>query len=200
MNENYMRDDFKTKPEQRLVSDGVHPTISCGRMEAQLKAIGFRFVGGTVILSFQQHVGMMNHHGRDCFVFPELERQQMEFRHEQALFWDSKEGRHRAQALDSLVQEISERVSSETKALAKAKRQAKLQPSQSQESKKRKLQASSSSGEEAEEESKEAPEPISPLPPATRGQRRKAAELAETGDQVDQPVQAPKRSRRLARK
>ncbi|MCL2033074.1 MAG: DNA-3-methyladenine glycosylase I [Methanomassiliicoccaceae archaeon] len=37
-----------------------------------LKKMGFRFVGSTVIYSFMQAVGMVNDHVAECFVYEEL--------------------------------------------------------------------------------------------------------------------------------
>lgn len=69
LQENHMRDDFKTRSEDRTVSDGVHPTKVCSRVEKALKSIGFKHIGSTSALTFMQTTGLMNHHGRECFVF-----------------------------------------------------------------------------------------------------------------------------------
>lgn len=37
-----------------------------------LKALGFKFVGSTIVYSFMQAVGMVNDHLTDCFVYAEM--------------------------------------------------------------------------------------------------------------------------------
>lgn len=37
-----------------------------------LKALGFRFVGSTIVYSFMQAIGMVNDHVIDCFVYKEM--------------------------------------------------------------------------------------------------------------------------------
>lgn len=69
----HMRTDFKTKASELTLSDGVHPTAFCAAMAKSLKREGFKWVGETTILSFAQAVGMVNHHGRECFAFAEIE-------------------------------------------------------------------------------------------------------------------------------
>eukprot|EP00730_Choanoeca_flexa_P013682 TRINITY_DN5588_c0_g1_i2.p1 TRINITY_DN5588_c0_g1~~TRINITY_DN5588_c0_g1_i2.p1 ORF type:complete len:273 (+),score=42.50 TRINITY_DN5588_c0_g1_i2:101-919(+) len=68
---NHMRTDYKTKAEDRLLSDGVHPTASVAKFTKVLKKEGFKFLGETTVLSFFQAVGVMNHHAHDCFAYAE---------------------------------------------------------------------------------------------------------------------------------
>ena len=44
------------------------------RISKDLKKMGFKFVGSTIIYSFMQGVGMVNDHVRDCFVYGEMEK------------------------------------------------------------------------------------------------------------------------------
>jgi DNA-3-methyladenine glycosylase I len=78
----YMRTDFKTRAQDRLVTDGVHPSLSVHSLSLELKRIGMRFMGTTVVLSFMQAVGLMNHHAHRCFAFHECE---VEYRTVQAV-------------------------------------------------------------------------------------------------------------------
>ncbi len=43
------------------------------RISKDLKKMGFKFVGTTIIYSFMQAVGMVNDHVKPCFVYEELE-------------------------------------------------------------------------------------------------------------------------------
>lgn len=42
------------------------------RISKDLKKMGFKFVGSTIIYSFMQSVGMVNDHLTDCFVYEEI--------------------------------------------------------------------------------------------------------------------------------
>lgn len=42
------------------------------RISKDLKKLGFKFVGSTIIYSFMQAVGMVNDHFKSCFVYEEL--------------------------------------------------------------------------------------------------------------------------------
>lgn len=44
------------------------------QISKDLKKMGFRFVGSTIIYAFMQATGMVNDHVTDCFVFQELKR------------------------------------------------------------------------------------------------------------------------------
>ena len=55
--------DFKDIPITTELSD---------RISKDLKKIGFKFVGSTIIYSFMQAVGMVNDHTTDCFVYQQL--------------------------------------------------------------------------------------------------------------------------------
>jgi len=42
------------------------------RLSKDLKKLGFKFVGSTIVYSFMQAVGMVNDHYQGCFVYQEL--------------------------------------------------------------------------------------------------------------------------------
>ncbi len=66
----HMRSTFDNKQyEKRTQSDAVHPTKTVCELSKALKAKGFKFMGPTVVLSFMQAIGLMNHHDHDCCVF-----------------------------------------------------------------------------------------------------------------------------------
>lgn len=46
------------------------------RISKDLKKMGFKFVGSTIIYSFMQSVGMVNDHLTDCFVYEEIGKEQ----------------------------------------------------------------------------------------------------------------------------
>jgi len=54
------------------VEDLPATTPLSDKISKDLKKIGFKFVGSTIIYSFMQAVGMTNDHVRDCFVYNEL--------------------------------------------------------------------------------------------------------------------------------
>ena len=71
----HMRTDMKDRNyAKRVRSDGAHPTRTCVEMSKALKARGFKFMGPTVVLSFMQAVGLMNHHDKSCHVFERNEK------------------------------------------------------------------------------------------------------------------------------
>jgi DNA-3-methyladenine glycosylase I len=43
-------------------------------MSKDLKKLGFKFVGSTIMYAFMQATGMVNDHFTDCFVYRELLR------------------------------------------------------------------------------------------------------------------------------
>ena len=45
------------------------------KLSKDLKKMGFRFVGSTIIYSFMQAVGMVNDHLKPCFVYEEILRE-----------------------------------------------------------------------------------------------------------------------------
>jgi len=55
------------KPEEMPVTTPISDKIS-----KDLKKMGFKFVGSTIIYSFMQAVGMVNDHITDCSVYEEL--------------------------------------------------------------------------------------------------------------------------------
>ena len=70
----WMRTDYRTASyKDRTVTDGVHPSISVVELSKDLKRAGFRFMGETVVLSYMQAIGLMNHHARDCGWFQQCE-------------------------------------------------------------------------------------------------------------------------------
>ena len=71
----YMRTDYTTKPQQRTACDGVHPSITVHLLAQALRQAGFKFMGDTVVLSFMQAVGLMNHHEHSCFAFSQCEEE-----------------------------------------------------------------------------------------------------------------------------
>lgn len=54
------------------MSDMPASTPLSDRISKDLKKLGFRFVGSTIIYSFMQAVGMVNDHITECFVYEEL--------------------------------------------------------------------------------------------------------------------------------
>jgi DNA-3-methyladenine glycosylase I len=54
---------FEDMPVTTPVSDQI---------SKDLKKLGFKFVGSTIIYSFMQAVGMVNDHLKSCFVYEEL--------------------------------------------------------------------------------------------------------------------------------
>jgi DNA-3-methyladenine glycosylase I len=46
------------------------------RISKDLKKMGFKFIGSTIIYSFMQATGMVNDHFRSCFVYDELMKEQ----------------------------------------------------------------------------------------------------------------------------
>ena len=74
--QSWMRTDYRTTGyKDRTESDGVHPSISVVELSKELKRAGFRFMGETVVLSWMQAVGLMNHHAHDCDSFERCEQQ-----------------------------------------------------------------------------------------------------------------------------
>ena len=47
-------------------------TAVSDRLSKDLKKMGFKFVGSTIVYAFMQAVGMVNDHVTDCFVYKEL--------------------------------------------------------------------------------------------------------------------------------
>jgi DNA-3-methyladenine glycosylase I len=60
--------------EDHIDADGVHPTVYVSAAATAFKKRGFKFLGGTTMLSFMQAAGFVNHHKRDCVSFDECER------------------------------------------------------------------------------------------------------------------------------
>jgi DNA-3-methyladenine glycosylase I len=54
------------------MSDMPASTPLSDRISKDLKKLGFRFVGSTIIYSFMQAVGMVNDHITECFVYEKL--------------------------------------------------------------------------------------------------------------------------------
>jgi len=55
--------NFGEMPATTAISD---------KISRDLKKMGFKFVGSTIIYSFMQAVGMVNDHLKDCFVYEEI--------------------------------------------------------------------------------------------------------------------------------
>ena len=47
-------------------------TLLSDKISKDLRKMGFKFVGSTIIYSFMQAIGMVNDHTTDCFVYKEL--------------------------------------------------------------------------------------------------------------------------------
>ena len=71
----WMRSDFTTPAMAREVSDGVHPSRTVAHLSARLREEGFRFMGETVVLSWMQAIGLMNHHAVTCPEYEKCERE-----------------------------------------------------------------------------------------------------------------------------
>jgi len=54
------------------LSDVPARTPLSDKISMDLKKLGFKFVGSTIIYSFMQAVGMVNDHTTDCFVYKEI--------------------------------------------------------------------------------------------------------------------------------
>lgn len=48
------------------------------RISKDLKKMGFKFVGSTIVYAFMQAIGMVNDHLTTCFVYEEMMKEQME--------------------------------------------------------------------------------------------------------------------------
>ena len=57
-------------PGERLPAS----TVLSDQISKDLKKRGFRFVGTTIIYAFLQAVGVVNDHGRDCFLAPKTKK------------------------------------------------------------------------------------------------------------------------------
>ena len=56
----------------RKIEDYKASTPLSDKISKDLKKLGFKFVGSTIIYAFMQAVGMVNDHLVDCFVYDEL--------------------------------------------------------------------------------------------------------------------------------
>lgn len=61
------------------LEDAVASTPLSDRISKDLKKMGFKFVGSTIIYAFMQAVGMVNDHLTDCFVYRELVKQEKSY-------------------------------------------------------------------------------------------------------------------------
>ena len=57
------------------IEDVPATTPLSDRISKDLKKMGFKFVGSTIIYAFMQATGMVNDHLTDCFVYREIESQ-----------------------------------------------------------------------------------------------------------------------------
>ena len=65
--------DFEPVVGHRIHMDDVPATTPISdRMSKDLKKMGFKFVGSTIIYAFMQATGMVNDHIVDCFVYREM--------------------------------------------------------------------------------------------------------------------------------
>ena len=58
----------------RSIEDVPATTEVSDQISKDLKKMGFKFVGSTIIYAFMQATGMVNDHFTDCFVYEELNR------------------------------------------------------------------------------------------------------------------------------
>ena len=56
----------------KSIEDMPTTTDVSDKISKDLKKMGFKFVGSTIIYSFMQAVGMVNDHTTDCFVYEEM--------------------------------------------------------------------------------------------------------------------------------
>lgn len=56
------------------IEDFPTTTPISDKISNDMKKIGFKFVGSTIIYSFMQAIGMVNDHFKDCFVYEELKK------------------------------------------------------------------------------------------------------------------------------
>jgi DNA-3-methyladenine glycosylase I len=47
-------------------------TILSDKISKDLKKLGFKFVGSTIIYAFMQAIGLVNDHTRECFKYKEV--------------------------------------------------------------------------------------------------------------------------------
>ena len=59
-----------------VIGDGTWPVTTplSDRISKDLKKLGFKFVGSTIIYAFMQATGIVNDHIKECFVYEELVR------------------------------------------------------------------------------------------------------------------------------
>ena len=61
---------------RKALADIPETTPLSDKISKDLKKMGFKFVGSTIIYSFMQAVGIVNDHVKDCFVYEELMREE----------------------------------------------------------------------------------------------------------------------------
>jgi len=57
---------------RKSIEDVPATTPLSDKISKDLKKMGFKFVGSTIIYAFMQAIGMVNDHTTDCFVYEEL--------------------------------------------------------------------------------------------------------------------------------
>ena len=57
----------------KRIEDAPPATPVSDKISRDLKKMGFKFVGSTIIYAFMQAIGMVNDHFIDCFVYKELQ-------------------------------------------------------------------------------------------------------------------------------
>ena len=65
-------DDTPIVGHRKRLEDIPSTTPLSDKISKDLKKLGFKFVGSTIIYSFMQATGMVNDHVTDCFVYKEL--------------------------------------------------------------------------------------------------------------------------------
>jgi DNA-3-methyladenine glycosylase I len=65
--DNFLWEYVNHQPIVNKTSERITKSEISDRLSKDLKKLGFRFVGSTIIYSFMQAVGMVNDHAIDCF-------------------------------------------------------------------------------------------------------------------------------------
>jgi len=61
---------------RKTIADVPATTPESDKLSKDLKKMGFKFVGSTIIYAFMQATGMVNDHLADCFAYEEILREQ----------------------------------------------------------------------------------------------------------------------------
>lgn len=57
----------------KRIEDAPTTTPLSDQISKDLKKLGFKFIGSTIIYSFMQAIGMVNDHLTDCFIYEQIE-------------------------------------------------------------------------------------------------------------------------------